>query len=313
MRHFAVIGTDTKPVYAFAAIPTVILWREILGWRTIVFVYADLHDVYIKALKAADAHVVVMHSTVAKRFPGRPWISQAVRMTAGQLLDFVQPCDYLVTGDSDMAPVNAGFFRNPPANPNFDLILHGAFHFQTKGKMMYPMCYVGMSASMWRFLLTPFGPRNTSPDGIIDAFAAELDQGEWYLDQRVLYRMVARWNMFFGINREMRTGYHNRRIDRDTIKLARERIAYSGIARVVDLHFMRPAFSPEHWAYYRDELFPMIIPPNRVKAVTDELDGFLREFTKALADTNGEIECRSGPMHAPVNEQSRVYVPPRIV
>lgn len=46
-----------------------------------------------------------------------------------------------------------------------------------------------MTASAWRFLLAPFGGSSATPDTIIDAFGAELNQGDWYLDQHVLYRM----------------------------------------------------------------------------------------------------------------------------
>jgi hypothetical protein len=164
-----------------------------------------------------------------------------------------------------------------------------------------------MTAAMWRFMLAPFSSRAATPDSVIDAFAAELNQGDWYLDQHVLYRMIARWSLFFGTDRMMRSGYHDRRIDRGPdINAARNMMkSPKGGA---DLHFLRPPYRQDHWAFYREELVPFIIPKERVKAVTDELDAFLREFTKAFADSNGEIESRSGPNGE--NSKAKVYVIP---
>ena len=89
-------------------------------------------------------------------------------------------------------------------NPAYDLHLHNAFHWQTHGNLQYPMvrrpdgswachpppratmllqCYAGMTAAAWRFLLAPFGGPSATADSVIDAFAAELNQGDWYLDQ----------------------------------------------------------------------------------------------------------------------------------
>lgn len=56
-RKFAVIGTDSKPIYAFGSVVAVIFWREMLGWSTIVFALPDLHDVFKTALVQAGAQV----------------------------------------------------------------------------------------------------------------------------------------------------------------------------------------------------------------------------------------------------------------
>lgn len=230
-RYFAVIGTDSKPIYSFGSVVSVIFWREVLGWNTIVFVLPDLNEVIFKALESAGARVrnslvrkrahatltpilvqvIRMRADIAVKHPERPWISQAVRMTAAMLPD-MQPCDYIMTSDSDIGPLNVPYFVDPLTDPAFDIHVHNGFHWQTKGQQQYPMCFpgmlvlqglfafaavslmlvshaVGMTVSVWRFLLAPFGIPTSTPDNIVDAFAAELNQGDWYLDQHVLYRM----------------------------------------------------------------------------------------------------------------------------
>lgn len=42
-----------------------------------------------------------------------------------------------------VAPLSISYFRDPLSNPAYDMHLHNAFHWQTKGNQQYPMCYAG--------------------------------------------------------------------------------------------------------------------------------------------------------------------------
>ena len=214
-----------------------------------------------------------------------------------------------------MAPLNASYFGAPLADPSFDLHLHNAWHGQTKGKQMYPMCFTGMTAAAWRFALAPFGGPSATPESIIDAIDAELDTKDSYLDQHTLYRMcadsvgapahrahtasssappcrLARWTNFFGTERLLRTPFHDKRIDRKPdVRTARARLGIGA----VDLHMLRPPYSQENWGFFRNELIPRFVAESRITTVQTEMDDFIRDFAPSFI-------VRKGP---------KVYVPPR--
>ena len=118
-------------------------------------------------------------------------------------------------------------------------------------------------------------------------------------------RRVARWTLFFGNDRLLRSGYHDKRIDRGPdIAMARSRLDIGA----VDLHLLRPPYAPDIWGFYRDELIPHFIPKDHVAAVTAEMDDFVRKFTAAFAGPDGLIVSGQGPDGAKMS--SPVYSPP---
>ena len=103
----------------------------------------------------------------------------------------------------------------------------------------------------------------------------------------------------------LRSGYHDKRIDRGPdIAMGRSRLNIGA----VDLHLLRPPYAPDIWAFYRDELVPRFIPKERVTAVVDEMDDFIRKFTAALAGPDGLLESGSGPDGS--KQKSEIYKPP---
>lgn len=56
-RRFAVIGTGPQPTYGFASVFATVLWREVLGWETIVFAAPGMLDAVRQALGRAGAWV----------------------------------------------------------------------------------------------------------------------------------------------------------------------------------------------------------------------------------------------------------------
>lgn len=104
----------------------------------------------------------------------------------------------------------------------------------------------------------------------------------------------------------MRSGYHDKRIDREpNVEAARNRLNkdFGG----VDLHFLRPPYDPVNWAFYRNELIPFFIPKDRVAAVQAETDDFIRKFAETFAGPDGMLESGAGPNGAKM--RNPIYKP----
>lgn len=138
MKKYIILSVNGNQDYLFYLPLTCKLWQK-FGWTPIVFYNGDDTDQYRLAMNQPFNAVILKLNSI----PGyrSDTITQTSRLYA-TCLDFLEPTDYLMTGDIDMIPLSD--YWHPDTSK---VTVYG--HDLT-GYTQYPICYIGATVENWR-------------------------------------------------------------------------------------------------------------------------------------------------------------------
>jgi len=152
-------------------------------------------------------------------------VAQVSRLFAC-LLDFIEPDDFIVTGDGDMLMMKDIFEDRPQIT---------SYGHDLTGRSEVPMCYVAGTKDHWRMLMQLDSPEPTIEGNIVQSVPNEAysDKWEdyWSVDQKLLTRMCAGYS-------EMK--YVDRHMDRGLAYGRKDRYDWNRkIPEIIDVHMLR--------------------------------------------------------------------------
>lgn len=143
--------------YVFHCVPTVMSWKRI-GFKVIVFIaldYQRLSHRASKLLKFVLKHMTqletkIVYIDVKEEFTLR--LSQNIRMFTSHLVRTLRSNDFIITGDSDLWPINKASYYPPPNITILSTAGVGAFKWKGRFVRHIAMSCVGMPARLWKYI-----------------------------------------------------------------------------------------------------------------------------------------------------------------
>lgn len=143
--------------YVFNCVPTVMAWKRI-GYRVIVFLVFDYERLSRRAdhlMRLVVKHMLrlktkILYVNVKQVLAIR--LSQVIRVFASHLVRDLQPNDFVMTGDSDLWPINRHTYYPPPNKTILSTARVGEFKWKGRFVRHIAMSCVGMPARLWRYI-----------------------------------------------------------------------------------------------------------------------------------------------------------------
>lgn len=260
-RSVAVISTTVDELYLFFTPLTSLIWRALMDYDVAcVLVGPDprdspLHAAVLNATLRVGADVLWVPSEADV---ADATVSQVARLFVPMLYD---DDTYVLTSDNDMWNLDRAHFaqRGPP--DSVQLFYGNAYVGRTPP--MYPICYIGMRASLWRTVMsnavpsladrsTPFDLARVTHEliragerryGAEWRIANKATSPQWYYDQIVFGEAIDRWPGHPSQCQIIIRRPGLDRIDRGrwSFKSARDLVGK------IDAHLLRPGFTVENW------------------------------------------------------------------
>jgi len=166
VTKYVSLSTDQKVAYAIWAPLVVRFWRH-LGYTPIVFVHhgdwsGRFEDFVLATLVKTPG---VRLEYVPRTEPLSVGNTMRVARLAAGSLAGIQPDDFIITADIDMAPISRAFFERDPAQiwllradmyggiPGAAGLLHDKQPALICGQFRLPLCYIGMPAIVWQKIM----------------------------------------------------------------------------------------------------------------------------------------------------------------
>lgn len=264
-RSVAVISTTVDELYLFFTPLTSLIWRSLMDYDVAcVLVGPDprqspLHAAVLNATLRVGADVLWVPSVDGI---ADATVSQVSRLFVPLLYEAADDA-YVLTSDNDMWNLDrAHFAQRGGARHPVQLFYGNAYAGRTPP--MYPICYIGMRASLWRTVMSSAVPsladRDAAPFDLAHVTHELIRAGErrygaewrvankatspqWYYDQIVFGEAIDRWP---GHPSQCQVIVRRPGLDR----IDRGRWRFDGahdLAGKIDAHLLRPGFSSENW------------------------------------------------------------------
>jgi hypothetical protein len=260
-RSVAVISTTVDELYLFFTPLTSLIWRSLMDYDVAcVLVGPDprqssLHAAVLNATLRVGADVLWVPSIDGL---SDATVSQVSRLFVPMLYD---DDTYVLTSDNDMWNLDRAHFAQRGAHDSVQLFYGNAYVGRTPP--MYPICYIGMRASLWRTVMSNAVPSLGDRDVPFDLagvtheliragerrygaewhVANKATSPQWYYDQIVFGEAIDRWP-----GHPSQCQVIIRRPGLDRIDRGRWRFESArDLLGKIDAHLLRPGFSAENW------------------------------------------------------------------
>jgi hypothetical protein len=213
-NKFVVISTTFDDNYTLYIPMIVYAWRRIHIEPILIIIYADDYE-YNKTNVSSSSKEIVnfienklnvkcLSLKVKKNFS--KVISQVIRIFIGHLPNTINDNAFVMTSDSDLAPLNFKYYHVNPIKMNSTITIWNAFccgnfkHVNEKTYQMFPMGHIGMTKRLWRQVVfsKQFNTSDFKLDGdsvmnmIFQVFGKNFTQDKrksgvaWYSDQNLI-------------------------------------------------------------------------------------------------------------------------------
>lgn len=226
-EKLAVFSTDTDPRYASLVPLTAYLWKQQIGWGSLVHFVGEVDPFIVQ--KTIEAGARVRRCTrILPGFTGAR-LAQNIRLFVA-LDDRLEKDCYLLMTDADMWPLSRTYF-NDSQDWSKDLHLFNALGMDP-GESEYPMCYIGATVAVWRQVVGQ----------------VSLQDSHRWRDQPLATKLIQEWSGYPGQIQKMSRsldprfpGFHMRYSDR------LDKVEWRDLRRGdVDAHVLRPT-SLDDW------------------------------------------------------------------
>jgi hypothetical protein len=248
-RH-VVLGLDTSTAYASFGPLTVLLWRVVAGYGSVVLCVGRaaewMSDPRLRCVADTMRAVGAKVYWIDPRGRRTSLVAQVARLYAAAL--DINPNPYLMTCDLDMWPCDRDYFWQQPETKPWH-----QFFANASGHKFYPICYIGAKRTEWRRVFRISG---TMEDEVHQALAelgpTPTDDAMWVFDEQHYTRVIKRIPNYREWWWELERNHSQmRRIDRSRWP------ANPDPAGTWDAHCIRPAH--ERWGELRP-LFQKLAP-----------------------------------------------------
>lgn len=261
-RSVAVISTTVDDLYLFFTPLTSLIWSYLMDYDVAcVLVGPDPRQ--------SPLHFAVLNATLRVGvdvfwIPSVPDVPDATASQVARLFVPLLYADdtYVLTSDNDMWNLDRAHFAQRDADAGTVMLFYGNAY---PGRVppMYPICYIGMRAALWRTIMS-----NAVPALLLRGAPLDLDEvtrdiiraGErrygaewntankavsprWYYDQILFGEAIDRWPGHPSKCRIVVRRPGLDRLDRGRWQFRDER----DLAGKIDAHLLRPGFNDENW------------------------------------------------------------------
>jgi hypothetical protein len=184
-RNVAVISTTMDDIYLFFTPLTAVIWKQRLDFHVACVVVgthpqqSELHEFVLNQTLQAGVDIFWIESKPSIQDSTLSQISRYLFIIVYLILFssvfinlsnhrlfipfFYKQSDYLLTSDNDMWNIDWNHFHTRSSAALVQIFYSNAYDFK-KPEIMFPICYIGMSASTWKTILKPHLINNNNND-----------------------------------------------------------------------------------------------------------------------------------------------------
>jgi len=262
-RSVAVISTTVDELYLFFTPLTSLIWRTLMDYDVACVIvgpdprHSPLHSTVLNATLRVGADVLWLPSVDGI---ADATVSQVSRLLVPLLYE-ADGDAYVLTSDNDMWNLDRAHFAQRAPHAAVQLFYGNAYVGRTPP--MYPICYIGMRASLWRVVMSNAVPSLADRDAPFDLahvtheliragerrygaewhVANKATSPQWYYDQIVFGEAIDRWP---GHPSQCQVIVRRPGLDR----IDRGRWRFGGARDLpgkIDAHLLRPGYSADNW------------------------------------------------------------------